>query len=45
MTDVPFGRFLARVTACHVVTYFVCGVIAYYAFDYAGAGGPRVFSC
>lgn len=29
-----FGRFLARVTACHVVTYFVAGVLAYWLFDY-----------
>ena len=33
MTDVRFGGFLARVTACHVVTYFVCGVIAYGTAD------------
>ncbi len=45
MTDVRFGRFLARVTACHVVTYFVCGVIAYYAFDYAGAFASPDVSC
>jgi hypothetical protein len=45
MNDVRFGRFLARVTACHVVTYFVCGVIAYYAFDYAGAFASADVSC
>lgn len=45
MTDVRFGRFLARVTACHVVTYFVCGVIAYFAFDYAGASASADVSC
>jgi hypothetical protein len=45
MTDVRVGRFLVRVTACHVATYFVCGAIAYYAFDYAGAFSSPDISC
>lgn len=45
MTDVSLGRFVVRVTACHVVTYFVCGLIAYCAFDYAGAFASADLSC
>lgn len=35
MSEVRFGRFLTRVTACHLVTYFAVGVIAYFVLDYA----------
>lgn len=34
-----FARFFWRVTACHTVTYFVAGVIAYFAFDYRALFG------
>jgi hypothetical protein len=34
MSDVSFGRFLARVTACHLVTYFAAGVLAFTLLDY-----------
>lgn len=29
-----FGRFWFRVTACHVVTYFLAGIVAYSLFNY-----------
>jgi len=45
MADVSFSRFLARVTACHVVTYFICGAIAYYAFDYGAVFASTNLSC
>jgi hypothetical protein len=31
-----FGRFWFRVTACHLVTYFIAGLIAYSVFQYKG---------
>ena len=34
MSDVTFGRFTVRVVCCHVVTYFVAGVLAFTLFDY-----------
>ena len=34
MNDVTFGRFTVRVTCCHVVTYFVAGVLAFTLLDY-----------
>ena len=34
MNDVTFGRFTVRVTCCHVVTYFVAGVLALTLLDY-----------
>jgi hypothetical protein len=34
MPDHSFARFAARLTACHMVTYFVAGVFAYVVFDY-----------
>jgi hypothetical protein len=40
-----FGRFLARVTACHVVTYFVFGVAAYLLFDYAATFQSEHLAC
>jgi hypothetical protein len=39
------GRFLVRTTACHVVTYFIFGAIAFYAFDYATAFASANLSC
>jgi len=29
MSEGGFGRFFLRVTACHMVTYFVAGVLAF----------------
>jgi hypothetical protein len=29
MNEGGFGRFFLRVTACHMVTYFVAGVLAF----------------
>lgn len=40
-----FGRFFARVTACHMVTYFVAGVAAYFLFDYSAAFQSEHLSC
>lgn len=34
MNDASFRRFWFRVTACHVVTYFVAGIFAYTLLDY-----------
>ncbi len=45
MEDVSFGRFLARTTACHMVTYFIFGLIALFAFDYARAFASDNLSC
>ncbi len=45
MSEVSFARFWARVTACHVVTYFVFGVLAYYLFDYAAVFASETLSC
>ena len=28
-SDVSFGRFFLRVTACHVITYMILGILAY----------------
>lgn len=33
-SEVGFGRFLFRITACHVVTYMIVGLIAYKLMDY-----------
>lgn len=35
MTDARFGRFVFRVTCCHVATYAAAGVVASQLFDYA----------
>lgn len=45
MDDVPFGRFLTRVTASHLVTYFVAGLLAYSLLDYRTLFQSEVFSC
>lgn len=34
MIDVSFKRFSFRVTTCHVVTYFVAGILSFTLFDY-----------
>jgi len=33
-SQTTFPEFFWRVTACHVVTYFLAGILAYYLFDY-----------
>jgi len=45
MTNGGFGRFFARVTACHMVTYFVAGFIAFVLFDYAAVFHSEYLSC
>ena len=35
MREHGFARFFARLTACHMVTYFVAGAFAFFVFDYA----------
>jgi hypothetical protein len=40
-----FGRFWFRVTACHLVTYFIAGLIAYSLFDYKGLFQAETLSC
>ena len=45
MNNDTFPRFLARVTASHVVTYFVAGILAYSLLDYATLFQSEGFSC
>jgi hypothetical protein len=33
-SDVGFGRFFFRITACHMITYLVVGLLAYKVMDY-----------
>lgn len=33
-SDVSFGRFFLRITACHMVTYMIVGAFAYTIMDY-----------
>jgi hypothetical protein len=40
-----FPRFLGRVTASHVVTYFVAGLLAYTLLDYEALFESAGFSC
>ena len=40
-----FSRFFLRVTACHMVTYFVAGILAYTLLDYATAFQSEHFAC
>ncbi len=40
-----FGRFWFRVTTCHVVTYFVAGLIAYSLFNYKGLFEAEALAC
>jgi hypothetical protein len=42
---VTFLRFLALVTASHLVTYFVAGILAYSLVDYATLFQSEGFSC
>jgi hypothetical protein len=45
MDNDAFPRFLARVTACHLVTYFVLGLLAYTLLDYATFFQSDVLTC
>jgi hypothetical protein len=45
MADGGFSRFFLRVTACHMVTYFVAGVLAYNLLDYATAFQSEHLAC
>jgi hypothetical protein len=45
MAQDGFGRFFARVTATHMVTYFVAGMLAFFLLDYAAAFQSEHFSC
>jgi hypothetical protein len=45
MTDERFGRFFLRVTACHMVTYFVAGILAYTLLDYPTAFRSEHLAC
>ena len=45
MDNESFPRFLARVTSCHVVTYFVAGMLAYTLLDYGALFQSAGFSC
>ncbi len=40
-----FGRFWFRVTACHLVTYFIAGALAYTLFDYRGLFESAALAC
>jgi hypothetical protein len=45
MDKADFGRFFARVTACHMVTYFIAGATAFLLFDYATAFQSEHLAC
>lgn len=45
MTEDRFGRFFLRVSACHMVTYFVAGLLAFTLLDYGAAFQSPWFSC
>jgi hypothetical protein len=45
MPEKGFGRFFLRVTACHMVTYFVAGLLAYTLLDYATLFQSGPFAC
>jgi hypothetical protein len=46
MSDSPsFGQFALRVTACHIVTYFVAGLGAYAFLDYRGQFLSQALAC
>ncbi len=40
-----FRRFWFRVTACHLVTYFIAGMAAYTLFDYPGLFQSESLAC
>ena len=45
MDHESFGRFASRVTSCHLVTYFIAGVLAYTVLDYGTLFQTSAFSC
>jgi len=45
MDDISIGRFLGRVTCCHVVTYFMAGVLAYSLLDYQTQFQTEYLAC
>lgn len=45
MPEHRFARFAARLTACHMVTYFVAGVFAYLVFNYEEAFASEHLVC
>ena len=45
MSDSSFARFFLRVTACHLVTYFVAGVLAFYLADYEKTFASAHLAC
>jgi hypothetical protein len=45
VSETGFGRFCARLTACHMVTYFVVGAFVYFAFDYTTWFRSEHFAC
>lgn len=40
-----FPTFALRVTACHVVTYFIAGVFAVFVLDYKGVFATEALAC
>jgi hypothetical protein len=45
MSDGRLGLFVLRVSACHMVTYFVAGVLAFFLLDYETAFQSEHFAC
>jgi hypothetical protein len=45
MTKRGFFRFFLRVAACHMVTYFVAGILAFTLLDYRSAFQSEHFAC
>lgn len=45
MTEGSLGRFFLRVSACHMVTYFVAGILAFTLLDYQTAFRTEHFAC
>ena len=45
MDHTTFGRFAGRVTSCHLVTYFITGVLAYTLLEYETLFQTGAFAC
>jgi hypothetical protein len=45
MPHAGFGRFFLRVSACHMTTYFVAGVLAFFLLDYEKAFQSEHMAC
>ncbi len=45
MNDTGFGRFFLRVTACHMVTYTIAGILAFYLADYQHSFASEHLAC